>query len=342
MFDKLLRELKKLEGGVRVPIQVHLDDDGQIDRQCPSDSCQADFRVVFEDWKAKVRDEGAFCPICHHESKATDWNTPAQREYIRKASLAHLQKVVQTALREDSRCFNARQPQGGFISLSLSYRPGSPIIAVPPDAAERLRQHFVCEACGCRYSSVGAAFFCPACGHNSASTTFTKAVEAVRVSLGTLDAIRDAIRARAGDDAATDAARQILENGLVKLVSSFQRFAEATFQHAPNAGSVKVRKNLFQNLAESSAVWRSTTGKGYENLLDAAAFGDLGVFFQQRHLLAHREGIVDQEYIDKAQDQSYKVGQKLIVREAAVLRLAELVERLASQLKALVSPPTVP
>ena len=65
----------------------------------------------------------------------------------------------------------------------------------------------------------------------------------------------------------------------------------------------------------------------------------------QRHLLAHREGLVDQEYIDKSQDTTYRPGQKLIIREAAVLRLAGLVERLAAELKALVAaampnPPT--
>jgi hypothetical protein len=339
VFDELLRELKRLEGGVQVPIQVHLDDDGQIDRRCPSDACQAEFKVVFEDWKAKVRDDGVYCPLCRHEAKATEWNTPAQRDYIRQAGLAHVQKVVQSAMREDSSRFNARQPRGGFICLSLSYRPGAPIIALPPNAAECLRQHFVCEACGCRYSSVGAAFFCPACGHNSAATTFANAVEAVRTSVGTLDAIKDAIRAADGHDAAADTARQILEGGLVRLVASFQRFAEATFQRAPGAASVRVRANLFQNLAESSALWRSTIGTGYDDLLGAAEYAELNVYFQQRHKLSHCEGLVDQGYIDKAQDRTYKVGQKLIIRETAVFRLAELVERLANGLKAIVPPP---
>ena len=337
MFDRLLREMKRIERGVQVPIQVHLDDDGQLDRRCPSKACQADFKVLLEDWKAKVRDEVAYCPICRYESKGTDWNTSAQREYMRKAALAHVQEVVRGALREDSRRFNAQQPRGGFIKLSLSYRPGSPIIVVPPAAADCLRQHFACEGCGCRYSSVGAAFFCPACGHNSASTTFLKAVETVRASVTALSAIKDAVRAGAGDDAATDTVRQILENGLVKLVASFQRFAEATFQGLPNAATIKVRKNLFQNLAESSTVWRLATGKGYDDLLSASELAALGVFFQQRHLLAHREGLVDQVYIDKIQDKTYKVGQKLVVRETAVIQLADLVEQLAMGLKTLVA-----
>ncbi len=337
MFDKLIRDLKRLERGTQVPIQIRLDEDGQIDRRCPSEVCQSDFKVVLEDWKAKVRDEAVYCPICRHESKGTNWNTAAQQDYISRAARSHIQKVIQGALREDSSRFNSRQPRGGLISLSLSYRPGSSIIAVPPEAADRLRQHFVCEVCACRYSSLGAAFFCPACGHNSASTTFEKAVEAVRASVVALDAIRQMVSADAGEDAATDTCRQILESGLVRLVASFQRFAEATFHRLPNTASIKVRENLFQNLSESSTVWRSATGKGYEDLLNASDFATLGVFFQQRHLFAHREGLVDQKYVEKSQDQTYKVGQKLIIKETAVIHLAELVERLATELRALVS-----
>jgi hypothetical protein len=58
----------------------------------------------------------------------------------------------------------------------------------------------------------------------------------------------------------------------------------------------------------------------------------LNLFFQQRHLLAHREGIVDQEYIDKTHDLTYRPGQKLVIKEVAVNRLADLVQLLASRL----------
>ena len=332
MFDKLLREMKKLERGVQVPIQIELDDDGQLDRRCPSEECQADFKVLLEDWKDKVLDEAAYCPICRYEAKSTEWATPEQQEYIRKVGLAYLQKVVRGALRDDSQRFNAMQPRGGFIQLSMSYRPGSPVITIPPTAADCLRQHFACEACGCRYSSLGAAFFCPACGHNSAKTTFAKAVETVRASVSSLDAIKAAIKAGPGDDVAADTARHILENGLVKLVASFQRYAEAIFYSLPNANNFKVRKNVFQNLGESSTLWHSATGKSYDDFLNAPDLNVLKIFFQQRHLLAHREGIVDQEYIDKTQDTTYRVGQKLVIKNGAVTRLADLVERLASQL----------
>ena len=61
MFDELLRELRKLEKATLVPIQIAVDDDGYFDRQCPAEQCRAFFKVLFSDWRDKVRDEQVFC-----------------------------------------------------------------------------------------------------------------------------------------------------------------------------------------------------------------------------------------------------------------------------------------
>lgn len=58
--------------------------------------------------------------------------------------------------------------------------------------------------------------------------------------------------------------------------------------------------------------------------------------YQQRHLLAHCEGIVDQDYIIKSGDTTYAVGQRLVIRDGAVSRLAELVTKLVEELRKLV------
>ena len=213
--------------------------------------------------------------------------------------------------------------------MSMSVEPSRVPILIPPQAAEEMRQDFTCESCGCRYSSIGAAFFCPACGHNSAQTTFLAAVQTVRTTATNLPNIRSAVEELADKDAAENTVRQLLENSLVRLAASFQRFAEAAFHALPNSSTFSIRKNLFQNLNESTAVWRKATGKGYEDHLGPSAMAELHLFFQQRHLLAHREGLVDQGYIDKSGDRSYSIGQKLVIKGPAVLRLAELVEKLA-------------
>lgn len=286
-----------------------------------------------EDWKQKVSDAQAFCPICREEAKATEWNTPEQREYIRQIGINHIRSIIGQAFSQDAQDFNRRQ-RPGFIALSMSYKPGTPTLIIPINAAEELRQKFTCEQCGCRYFSLGAAFFCPACGHNSAESTFSQTIETVQKSLASLPAIREAVQAAADADAARNTVREILESSMGRL--AFQRLAEALFDRTPAATTTRRRKHVFQNLTEGSTLWRAATGKGYADLLIPAEMADLMRLFQQRHLLAHCEGIVDQDYITKSGDTTYAVGQRLVIRKGAVSRLAELVTKLAEEMRKLV------
>lgn len=180
----------------RVPIQIPLDEKGYLDRQCPSRECLNDFKVVFEDWKDKVKDAAVYCPICRHEAEATEWNTPAQVRHIRRVAMRHAHKVANQALQKIARDFNAKQPRGGLITALMSVRPGPLPMLMLPKPEEALRQDFTCESCQCRYSSLGAAFFCPACGHNSAHNTFASAIRSVRGCLTKLDQIREALEAQ--------------------------------------------------------------------------------------------------------------------------------------------------
>jgi uncharacterized Zn finger protein (UPF0148 family) len=333
MFDDVIRKLKRLERGVQVQIQLPLDDDGYLDRRCSHPECQSDFKVLFDDWRDKVRDEEVLCPLCRHAADSGEWNTDAQQEYIQQATTRYIQKELGDAFRSSARRFNQSQPRGGFIKMSMSYRPGRLPILIPATASEAMRQQAACESCGCRYSSIGAAFYCPACGHNSASSTFDGAVATVRKTLDALDVIQQAIVQAADEDTAEDSIRQICENGLVKLVSAFQRFAEARFDGLPNRAAFNPRRNLFQNLAESNDLWRTTIGSSYEDMLTSAEHSDLERYFQQRHLLAHREGLVDQAYVDKSGDSRYAVGQRLIIRRDSVRVLADLVAKLSGELR---------
>ncbi len=241
MFEDTLRELGRLDGVTKFSIELELDDKGCLDRLCPSAACRAPFKVRFEDWRNIVRDEVVYCPLCRHDDPASDWNTPEQSEQIKGAALAHVQRRLGRALGNDSRRFNARQPRGGLIKMSMSYRPGRTSVAVPATATDVMTQEFDCPECHCRYSSVGAAFFCPSCGHNSVLETFKNSVETVRKTMDALPGIREAIAEETGENVAEDSIRHITENGLVKLVSSLQRYAEALFslpaERSPIRGS---------------------------------------------------------------------------------------------------------
>ena len=333
MFDRTLRELRRLKNGVRVPVSLPLDEKGYLDRRCPDELCAASFKVFFEDWRSLVRDEIVYCTICRHEAISTEWNTEQQIQYIKQVGLNYATRAIGNALSQDAQSFNRQQPKTGFVQMTMSFKPGTHVVIVPIEAAEAMEQSFMCESCGCRYASVGAAFFCPACGYNSAITTFDNSVETVLKTICSVEEIRAAVRKSFDADTAEDSARQIIESSFCKLISSFERFAEATFSRLPNATQFTLRKNVFQNLGESSRLWHQATGKSYEDMLTEDELADLSRLFQQRHLITHKEGIVDQEYITKTNDITYSVEQRLIIREIAVRQLADLIVKIASQLK---------
>jgi hypothetical protein len=52
-------------------------------------------------------------------------------------------------------------------------------------------------------------------------------------------------------------------------------------------------------------------------------------YVQQRHLLTHRDGIVDQTYLDHSGDRAYRIGQRIIVRPDDTRALADLLSDLA-------------
>lgn len=330
MFDELLRELKKLEAGTLVPVQIPVDDDGYFDRQCPAEQCRAFFKVLFSDWRDKVKDEQVFCPICRHESASTEWNTETQAEHIEATALAHLEETISRAMRVDTETFNRLQPRGGFISLRMSYRPRTTPVLVTPEAAEIMRRNHTCDECSCKFASIGAAFFCPSCGARSVIKTFEMEVAATRNTVQSLAALKESIVPIVGSDVAQDTCRTILENAQASLVGLFQHYAEELYLRVPNAP--KARKNVFQNLAESSGLWKAAIGKGYEDLIGKSALDNLNRLFQQRHLIAHKGGVVDAEYVSKSGDMSYATGQRLVVTESSVLRLADLVGDLGKSL----------
>jgi hypothetical protein len=183
-------------------------------------------------------------------------------------------------------------------------------------------------ACGCRYAVIGAAYFCPACGHNAADHMFTQTINGIRGSLNALDAVRAAIPDR---DTAEATSRLLVENSLQLAVTAFQRRAETLYARLPSTS--KARRNAFQNLGDGDQLWQAATGKAYSTHLTPEELAALQRAFQQRHLLAHTQGIVDQDYIAKSGDARYKIAQRIVIRADAVREALTHIEKLIAGLQ---------
>ena len=323
MFDDLIRRIEQIPKTQRIEVQVRLDEDGYLDRRCPAAECGSAFKVLLADWRDKVVDDQAWCAICGEVGAPLDFATPDQMRQFRQQGRAHIAGQLNRAITGAER----RSVNSGLVSMTWSYKPGAMPIVVLAEAAPLMTQRSSCEACGTRYASIGAAFFCPACGHNSALTTFAGALATVRRLMDLAARMQDVIE---GQDEAADAARQTIENSLVRVWFSYQRFAEATYKaRYPNAEPP--RRNAFQNLAESDRLWKAAGGRTYADILSRDEHRDLVRLVEARNVF-HQDGFVDADYVARSGDRRFKVGQRLIVTPADTLRLAELAEKLSASI----------
>lgn len=325
MFDDLLKELRRLEQGKKVEVTIQTDDDGFFDRKCPSGECQFEFKVHFEDWRDKVRDEEVFCPFCGHADKSSEWCTEEQHSHLKQIAIGHIQQSLGRAMKQDADRWNRQQSRNSFVSVTMSVNSAPQRISLPPAAADPMRLKMTCAECACRYAVIGAAFFCPSCGHNAADLTFSQAIGSIGATLDALDDVRAAIP---DSDTAENTVRLLIENGLQSAITAFQRYTEALYARFPAAPPA--RRNAFQNLSEGSELWSRATGKTYGAYLDKNEASSLAKFFQQRHVLAHRQGLVDDDYIKRVEDGVYRAGQRLVIRESAVRECVTLVDKLTT------------
>ena len=341
MFDRFTRELRGLElnQGVQIPIDMPLDDKGYFDRECPSKECGASFKVLFDDWLDKVPDVAAYCPKCGANEDPTEFNTEWQERYIQEFALAYAKKQLNKVFSRAARGTKPKILSGALfnIEMNVTYHAGSTPVVLTPSAQAVLRQDFECESCGCRYAAIGAGYFCPACGYNSAIKDFDQTIDTTLKSVDGLEEITLALSTKYDLDVAANVEQQILEDQIENLVTTFQRVAEDLFSQLPNASLFSFDQNLFQRIQDSSDLWCRATGKSYEDYLSKSELEELATMVQRRHKLSHREGMIDKKYVDKSGDSSYDVGQRLVIRRVHVKRLAKLVRKLVDGLRVIVT-----
>ena len=337
MFEELAREVAKIGGTHQFTLDVPLDDKGYYDRRCPSRACLGHFKVNFEDWSDKVRDEVVYCPFCRHDAAADQWHTSEQQEHLVSAARVEMTKMFQGALRRGVSRSRTRSVGRGPIrlSMSLTFKAGSLPPVTVAEASEAMRQDFECGGCGCRFASVGASFFCPCCGQNTADDNVDATFAAVESTVRHANRLEEALANAAGADTARDSVRQVLEDQYPRLVGAFERATQALFERKYDPTLLAGKGAIFQRIDDASALWRRVSGVGFDAFLTPQEQERLKAHFQRRHVLSHGQGIVDQRYLARSGDTSVTVGQRLVVRECDVLELLHLIRLIVDGLRGL-------
>ncbi|MBY3087988.1 hypothetical protein HFO63_25135 [Rhizobium laguerreae] len=325
MFKNLQEEMRRLAARQTISVPLESDAEGYFDKECPDENCLFQFKIYEQDWKDIVRDEDVFCPSCRHCAPAKSWYTTQQVAEAREYALNSVKAGINRSMRADAAASKRRQNRNSFVSITLEARGGHDVALLPVSAAAPMRLKTKCEKCQCRYSYVGAAFFCPSCGENSASHTFEQTLTTIRAAAQVGDTLRGTLDA----DQAETIARSLLEKGMQDTVMSFQRLCEQLYDRPEWP---KARRNAFQNLDAGSELWGQALGVRYDQLLTATEMSSAVRYFQQRHLLAHQQGIVDADYVSRSGDGTYAPGQRLIIKPAAVLNFVDIIEKLGREL----------
>lgn len=335
MFDDFIKQLKKLEStGVSVPMQS--DSEGYFDKECPNEACLFHFKVFGEDWTNLCKDEAIHCPLCGHQAPSKSWWTKEQIEGAREQALGVAKAAIRQGLSDGAKAFNRKQ-KPGLITMSMKFSGGPTRYTVMPVAAqEAMKLKIQCESCSTRFAVVGSAFFCPCCGFNSVERTFDDSLKKVESKLDNLEVVRSTLESLADRDSAELTCRSLVETGLNDCVVAFQKLMESLYLRIPE--TQKPPMNTFQRLDDGSKLWRQACGEGYTEWVSADDLGELNTLFHRRHLLAHTEGFVDARYLQRSGDTSYKVGQRIVIKEKDVRRLVQLVRGLATQARLKANP----
>ena len=88
----------------------------------------------------------------------------------------------------------------------------------------------------------------------------------------------------------------------------------------------------FQNLARARTEVMTLFRVDLGSAVTPEDWDDVITAFQKRHLVTHKLGVVDQAYVDAANDASAIVGRKVEIGADEVRRLADVVRALARSL----------
>lgn len=315
-----------------IPITLRSDENGYFARECPNENCQYRFKIKLKDWEDKVSDDEVHCPMCGHIDTSDKWWTQEQLDQIEEIVSSYALSYIQKEL--DKSWKKVAQSTRNNKFFKITYKPGKRInfINNPVGQSEEWAQEITCERCGTQYSVIGSAYFCPCCGYNSASHAFDESLDSITKMLSSLPQMEKLFAESYGDDKANTMCRTMLEGTLGDCVSAFQKFAECRYSEITGK---KARVNDFQIVNKGSELFKTATGKGYDDWLSQNELEDMNVLFQRRHLFEHNNGMVDQQYLDKTGDTEYVVGQRLIMREADTQELIRLLKKLSKGLLSL-------
>lgn len=314
-------------------IQLPKDEDGMLGRECKSSDCSPAYFKVRPGTGITEGQVEAFCPYYRHSGEPQDFTTKAQTEYAKSLVMREAEEGIDRLVTKTLGIGPSGKKKigGGFISMELSYKPGTPR-SVPRPFEEELRRDVVCPNCGLQHAVFGLATWCPDCGMDIFLSHVAEEFKAIEKVIAAVGDRRANLGARlAGRD---------IENALEDTVSIFEAVMKViTRRHLLNAGATqdevheiieKKIRSRFQSIHSAKKIFEDHLGFP---LLEAADDADVKLLegaFVKRHPITHNLGIVDRKYLQGALSGESE-GREIRVSEEEVLKTARIAHSIVAR-----------
>ena len=116
-----------------------------------------------------------------------------------------------------------------------------------------------------------------------------------------------------------DLAEHLIGDALENIVSAFDGFGREVCER-------KGTEIRFQSLGGARKRVKEVFGFDFADRLSAADWETACRVFQKRHLLAHKMGVIDEDYVQKANDPGAIVGRKVRVSADEVAAAIAIIE----------------
>jgi hypothetical protein len=217
--------------------------------------------------------------------------------------------------------FDIKPPRGSLgIGISMKLEPGTPI-PLKRYRERTLETHVCCGNCTLDYAVYGVFAFCPDCGAHNSLQILQKNIDLVKKQLSLAEAQTDA-----------DFKRHLFEDALENCVSSFDGFARETCRvRACRSRDVGKCTNMsFQNLGRAAGKVAVLFGVDIKESISEADWKFAHIAFVRRHVIAHRGGVIDEQYLEETDEPTHLRGRRVVVAGGDISRLSEIILKLGT------------
>lgn len=305
----------------QMSITIPKDGDGRVSRECPNSLCSPGYFKVTPGTGITEGQDLAYCPYCKHEAEPSDFTTQEQIRYAKDIALKEAQSGIDALIKDAFGLGPSGKKKigGDFISMEMSYKPGTPRHVRRPYEDE-VRRDVVCPHCSLDQTVFGLATWCSDCGKDIFLTHVSAEIAVIRRML------RDV--GRREQDLGKRVAAKDLENCLEDAVSIFEASVKALVRRAltergDDHSTVDTKMKKIGNSFQS-------TKRSKEQLLKLFGYSPtqsdlwkrLGGCFEKRHPVTHNLGLVDRKYLERAQ-QAEREDREIRISEKEVAVLLE-------------------